>query len=102
MRKSSAALSALSTPHVSSDDSEKVHNPVLKTAEGQRVYDQGDIPALIALCEIELLLVAAGQLRLREHVGFYLSAADRHRLEFRHGLAFGCCAERGLTSAAAS
>lgn len=64
--------------------------PVLRTVDGDRVYDAGDVPALLALAELSALIDRSWT-RHVAHGEMPTSAAERHRREFGHRLAFGCC-----------
>jgi len=66
---------------------------------GVRVYDECDIPALIAFAEISLLLDQAAQGNLRMTPGEVQNASDRHLLEQGHRLQFGCCARESERAA---
>lgn len=72
--------------------------PVLRTGNGDRVFDETDIPALMALAELAILIerrwvnhVATGELPS--------SAAESHRRTHGHRLDFGCCARHNAKTA---
>jgi hypothetical protein len=77
------------TPQVRSHADQST--PVLRTGDGDRVYDAGDIVALVALGEIAGILDFARQQRLQHETYGYVSAAAHHLLNHGHRLAFGCC-----------
>jgi len=74
------------------------HEPVLRLDSGERVLDECDVPALLALVELSVLIerkwvehAAAGELPS--------TAVTRHREETGHRLSFGCCRPQAASDA---
>lgn len=75
-----------------SDDVEDIE--VLRTHEGDRVFDTADIYVLCHLDEIRVMLDSYGLKRRVMTTAIPRSAAERHMKDFGHKLGFGCCRVR--------
>jgi hypothetical protein len=71
---------------------EKSDVVVLRDRNGQRVYDEADVPALVAFIDIEVTLIDARRRRLLGLRRELLSWHELHLVEFGHEFAHGCCA----------
>jgi hypothetical protein len=65
--------------------------PVLRTEDGQRVFDEHDVRFLLALEEIQYNLLRVRLTRLRRMAGEPINDREAHLLEHGHELDFGCC-----------
>lgn len=63
---------------------------MLRTSDGERVYDAPDVEALLAMAWLDAF-VQLGMLRVDELVNGATTSASAHRLETGHRLGFGCC-----------
>jgi len=73
---------------------EDQEHEVLRTHNGERVYDAHDIYVLCRLDEISVMLDSYSLERRAMTMAVPRNANERHMLEFGHMLTFGCCYER--------
>lgn len=69
---------------------------VLRTHDGQRVFDAADIFVLARLDEISVMLDTYCLEQRAMTTATPRNAMERHLREFGHALRFGCCYERVL------
>lgn len=72
---------------------------ILRTPDGERVFDVGDVDALLALNQIEATLVIARFQRLRAMRRDILSFREAHLVDFGHEWGHGCCRTHSRPSA---
>jgi hypothetical protein len=68
-------------------------DPVSRDSEGRRIYDEHDIPAILALAELAVMI----ERKWIRHVGagsLPTTAVESHLRDHGHRLHFGCCRRR--------